>query len=117
MKSRNTRLLAVALGVIFIAVALVGLRILMGYGFTFHSSFKRVQTGMSEAQVVADLGAADERAAEFRLGQYAGFEKDYARAAESGSNYYLLWNKGIDVVYAVGFDKDGRVTMKAVGGT
>jgi hypothetical protein len=53
----------------------------------------------------------------FRLGQHGGFEKEYARAAASGSEYYLLWNKGIDVVYVVGFDKDGRVTMKAVGGT
>lgn len=117
MKSRNTRLLAVALGVVFIAVALVGVRALMGYGFTFHSSFKRVQSGMSEAQVVVVLGGADVRTAKFQLGQYTGFEKEYAQAAASGSSYYLLWHRGIDVVYAVGFDKTGKVTMKAVGGT
>jgi hypothetical protein len=95
----------------------LGLRVLMGYGITFHSKFSNIQPGMSEAQVVASVGAADERSAQFRLGQHGGFEKEYARAAASGSEYYLLWNKGIDVVYAVGFDKDGRVTMKAVGGT
>jgi hypothetical protein len=98
-------------------LGLLGLRVFMGYGVTFHSKFTKIRPGMSEAQVVAALGVADERAAQFRLGQYGGFEKEYARAAASGSTYYLLWNKGIDVVYAVGFDKDGRVTMKAVGRT
>jgi hypothetical protein len=89
----------------------------MGYGITFHSSFKKVRAGMSEAQGVAALGAANERSSEFRLGQYVGFEKEYARAAASKSSYYLIWNKGIDVVYTVGFDNEGHVTMTAVGGT
>jgi hypothetical protein len=105
------------LGVACLVVSLVGTRVLMGYGLTFHGSFKKVQAGMSEAQVVAALGIAGARTTEFRLGQYIGFEKEYARAAASGSVYYLLWYKGIDVVYAVGFDNDGRVTTKAFGGT
>jgi hypothetical protein len=117
MKSRNTRILVILLAVVCVGAAVVGLRVLAGYGVNFHSSFKKVQVGMSEAQVVAALGVANERSSEFRLGQYRGFEQAYARAAASGSSYYLLWSKGIDVVYAVGFDKDGSVTMKAVGGT
>lgn len=117
MKSQNRRLLAVLLAVLSIGLAFVAARVLMGYGVTFHSSFKKLQVGMSEEQVVAALGAADKRSAVFQLGQSGGFEKEYARAAASGSNYYLLWSKGIDVVYTVRFDKDGRVTMKAVGGT
>jgi hypothetical protein len=89
----------------------------MQFANPFHAAFSTVERGMLEAQVVAVLGPSDERTSEFRLGQYAGFEDEYARAARSGSSYYLLWNKGIDVVYAVGIDEDGRVTMKAVGGT
>ena len=117
MKPRTKRFLAGAIVVVCIAVGFVALHIFMGYGVTFYGSFDRIQSGMSETQVVAALGAADERSAEFRLGQYEGFEKEYARAAGSGSSYYLLWNKGIDVVYAIGFDRNGRVTMKAIGGT
>jgi hypothetical protein len=117
MKSTPKRLLAALLAVVFIAVAFIGGRVMMGYGVTFHSSFRTLQTGMSEAQVVAALGAADKRSPEFQLGQPGDFEKEYARAAVIGSSYYLLWSKGIDVVYTVGFDKDGRMTMKAVGGT
>jgi len=117
MRPRHAWLVAVLLAVVCVPVAFVGLRMLMGYGVTFHNSFKNIQAGMSEAEVVAALGPADERSAEFRLGQYKGFEAEYARAAASGSSHYLLWKKGIDVVYAIGFDKDSRVTMKAVGGT
>jgi len=120
MKPRSTRWVIALVAFGWVAAGLlgfVGLRVLMGYGVTFHTTFTKIQPGMSEAEAVAALGAADERSAHFRLGQYGGSEKEYARAAESGSAYYLHWKKGIDVVYAVGFDKDGRVTMKAVGGT
>jgi len=116
-KSWTTRLLAAAVVVVCVAAGFVGLRVVMGYGVTFHGSFKKIQPGMSETQVVAALGTPDERSAEFRLGQREGFEKEYALAAESGSSYYLFWFRGIDVVYAVGFDAAGRATIKAVGGT
>lgn len=116
-KPWTMRVSAVATLVVCLAAAFVGVRALMGYGVTFYRSFEKVQQGMLEAEAVAILGAADERSAEFRLGQYEGFEKEYARAAGSGSSYYLLWFKSIDVVYAIGFDRNGRVTMKAVGGT
>lgn len=117
MKSRRIQLLIAMLGVACLLGALFGPRMIMGYGPTFHGSFKKIEAGMMEAHVVAALGKANARTTEFRLGQYSGFEKDYARAAASGSSYYLLWYRGLDVVYAVGFDKDGKVTMKAVGGT
>ncbi|MBN2579581.1 MAG: hypothetical protein JXB10_11375 [Pirellulales bacterium] len=115
-KQLMRRSLALA-AVVLVVVAIIGVRVLLGFGITFHWSFTKIQPGMLESQVVAALGTPCSKSAEFRLGQREGFEKEYARAAASGSAYYLLWEKGMDVVYAVGFDKNGRVTMTAAGGT
>lgn len=116
-KSRANQVLMVGLAILGVAVFILGSRVLTSVGVPFQAAFKKIQAGMSEAEVVAGLGTPDEKSAQFRLGQYAGFEKEYARAADSGSSYYLIWNKGVDVVYTVGFDNAGRVTMKAGGGT
>lgn len=110
-------LLIAALALLGAVAGILGFRMLMGFGVTFYSSYEKVDVGMSETEVVALLGLADEKSTQFRLGQRDGFEQEYARAARSGSAHYLLWHKGIDVVYAVGFDGEGKVTMKAVGGT
>lgn len=80
-------------------------------------AWKSVETGMTREQVVGLLGEPEEQSAEFHLGQYGGFEAVYKRAASSGSEYYLFWDQGIDVVYAVGFDERDKVTFKAAGGT
>lgn len=117
MKSKRIHYLVVVMAVICCIAVFIGGRLLTGSGITFYGSFNQVQPGMSETQVVAALGTANARTTEFQLGQYTGFEKEYAQAAASGSSYCLLWHKGIDVVYAIGFDKEGKVTMKAFGGT
>lgn len=83
----------------------------------FRSSFDRVEEGMPRAEVVKTLGKPDRESDEFRLGQYEGYEEEYARAEGSDSEYYCLWFRGIDHTYTVGFDGDDRVTMKASGGT
>jgi hypothetical protein len=103
--------------VVYASFAGLGLRWLVGYGVTFYGSFEKIEPGMDERRVLELLGEPDEKSATFRLGQYEGSETEYARAAASGSSKYLLWFKGIDLVYAVGIDKSGRVTVKALGGT
>jgi len=99
------------------AVAVIGVRILGGYGITFYGRYESVKSGMSEEHVVDLLGRRSENSTEFHLGQYQGFEDEYEKAKRSKSQYYLFWNKGIDVVYAIGFDAQHKVTIKAVGGT
>jgi hypothetical protein len=39
------------------------------------------------------------------------------RAAESGTINYVMWHRGIDVVYAVGFNKEGNAAVVETGGT
>ncbi len=72
---------------------------------------------MSRERVVELLGPPSEQSSEFHLGQSQGFEREYEMARNSNSSHYLFWNRGIDVVYAVGFDSKDKVTIKAVGGT
>jgi hypothetical protein len=31
--------------------------------------------------------------------------------------YFLVWRREVDLVYSVGIDSDGRVTVAEVGGT
>jgi hypothetical protein len=83
----------------------------------FRSRFGGVAPGISEAEVVNLLGPPDERSREFFLAQRSGFEDAYRRAAESGSAYFLVWHREIDLVYSVGIDSDGNVTLAEVGGT
>lgn len=104
-------------GAVMLCFGYVVLRLAAGYGFGFYESFQAIEPGMDESRVIELLGDPHERSAEFRLAQYEGYEDEYARAAASGSAQHLRWHKGIDVVYAVGIDKDGKVAMKAVGGT
>jgi hypothetical protein len=83
----------------------------------FARKFETLHIGMSESEVRVLLGTPNERSATFRLGQPHGFEEEYAAAARSGSEYYLLWRRELDLVYAVGFGLDRRVRYFAVGGT
>ena len=114
---KHAVLVVLACLMLFALVIFVGIDILAPGGIGFSRSFASVEVGMVESKVIDSLGAPDARSAEFRLGQYEGFETEYAAAAESNSDHYLLWYKSMDVVYAVGIDGDGKVTMKAVGGT
>lgn len=83
----------------------------------FNSGFRNVSPGITEEDVLAILGPADERTREFRLSQRESFESIYDEANQSGAQYWLLWFRGIDLTYAVGFSESGEVVFKAVGGT
>jgi hypothetical protein len=83
----------------------------------FRSKFELVQIGDPESRVLSLLGSPDSKEAQFRIGQEKGFEDAYARAKASGSKYYLIWEKGIDVVFTVGVDDKGTVSVKESGGT
>ena len=83
----------------------------------FNSGFRNVTPDITEKDVLAILGPADERTREFRLSQRKSFEPIYDEANQSGAQYWLLWFRGIDLTYAVGFSEHGEVVFKAVGGT
>ena len=100
-----------------LGLGVLAFRLLLGYGITFGPRFKTIAPGLPRERVVALLGRPDEESAEFRLGQREGFEREYELADSSDSRYYLIWYKGIDVVYTIGFDSEDKVTIKAVGGT
>lgn len=72
---------------------------------------------MPEARVIELLGNPDERSARFFLGQRAGFEAAYQRAAASNAVYFLVWRREVDLVYSVGINSDGRVAVVEAGGT
>jgi len=83
----------------------------------WHNRFAGITEEMLRQEVIVVLGAQRHESDKFFLGQRDGYEEHYERAASSKSQYYLMWHNGIDVTYAVGFDKDDRVTMTAWGGT
>lgn len=82
-----------------------------------YRKFESIQPGMTKQEVVRWMGQPSSEGEEFRLSQYKGYEKEYERAKQSNSKYYLFWYSGIDITYAIGFDSDNKVTIKAVGGT
>lgn len=85
--------------------------------YSFRRSFNRIGLGMPESQVLEILGEPDERSEQFHLAQHEAFEENYRRAELSGSREYLFWNRGIDTVYVVGIDRDGKVSITDAGGT
>ena len=117
------KLLAIAAGLALAGALVVGLAALADYLVTspvdrrFRSTFRKVEIGMPEQKVLEILGNPDERSAEFFLGQRAGFEAAYQRASASKSAYFLVWRRELDLVYSVGIDSNGRVTIAEVGGT
>lgn len=116
-KARWTWLIVISSVILLIALSVISFLVLSGRGFAFHGRFKSVNAGMSRAEVITLLGEADEKSNSFRLGQYEAFEHEYERAKRSNSEYYLVWHRGIDVVYTVGFDAEDEATITAVGGT
>ena len=83
----------------------------------FYRAFDSIQVGTPASEAVSRLGPPDEAGKEFRLGQPDGFETEYGAADASSSQRYLFWNRGVDVVCAVGLDSSDRVAYKACGGT
>ena len=76
--------------------------------YSFRNKFKVIKPGDKKINVIQLLGQPDEESNEFHLGQYQGFEEEYKNAQEIDSEYYLFWYRGIDVTYAVGFNKDWK---------
>ena len=74
--------------------------------YSFRNKFKVIKPGDKKINVIQLLGQPDEESNEFHLGRYQGFEEEYKNAQEIDSEYYLFWYRGIDVTYAVGFNKD-----------
>ena len=86
-------------------------------GLKFYINYHRIGIGDSKDRVVDLLGVPNTNSVEFYLGQNVGYESKYSAAKKSNSVEYLIWNKGIDVVYSIGFDLNDKVTFKAYGGT
>ena len=82
-----------------------------------YRQYESIQQGMTRQEVVSRMGKPSGEGAEFRLGQYEGYEDEYERAKQSNSKYYLFWYSGIDITYAIGFDAEDKVTIKTAGGT
>ena len=83
----------------------------------FEKKFQLVKIGDPESKALVALGVPDVREKEFHLGQRNGFEAAYSRAESSDPAYYLFWFKGIDAVFAIGINKEGKVSVKESGGT
>lgn len=118
--TKAKKLLIVSGSVVALVVLLSALsfsfRVLSGeYAFT--KTFEEVVPGLDEEKVLALLGNPDEKGTEFRLGQYKGFEEKYQRASASNAKYYWFWFRGLDIVYAVGFDEQHKVVVAESGGT
>lgn len=105
-----TFVVAVALAVAFCAVIYEG---------QIYRTVKALPVGTPEAQVLRRLGPPHDSGTKFYLAQEKSYEARYRAAAESSSVRYLFWRGGVldDVVCAVGFDRDGRVSYTACGGT
>ena len=83
----------------------------------FEKKFALVKVGDSETKAMSLLGTPDAKEPHFRIGQVEGFEEAYSRAKASGSIYYLVWARGIDVVFSLGIDSEGNIRAKESGGT
>jgi hypothetical protein len=70
----------------------------------FEGRFRTVLLGDSADRVRRVLGEPDAIETEFRLGQVEGFEAAYRRAEASVADRYLVYFRGIDLVFSVGVD-------------
>lgn len=83
----------------------------------FNQKFKTIRFGDQEAKALSVLGKPDAKEKYFRIGQKTGFEDAYKRANSSDSIYFLFWFKGVDIVFTIGINKKGQVSVKESGGT
>jgi hypothetical protein len=104
------------------AILLVGREVLRGPRSVFagfkremQARYERVQIGTSKTEVLAALGQPKRVEPTFCLPQELGFEKLFEAAKRSGSTEYHLWTNGCNWYYCIGFDRDGRVSMKGEG--
>ena len=82
-----------------------------------YSQYESINPGMTKQEVVRKMGQPSSEGTEFHLSQRNGFKVEYDRAKQSNSKYYLFWHSGIDITYAIGFDNEDKVTLKACGGS
>ena len=120
MKKQTMRKVVIALLVAAAAVVVVAGAYGLGHWLTgrwAYPGWHKVRVGDTRQRVLELMGRPREESGEFRLGQETGHQKQYAEAAASGASVWLIYEAGIDVVFAIGLDADDRVVYKAVGGT
>jgi hypothetical protein len=83
----------------------------------FTSKFRTIDLGSPIEEAIAELGPPFEITDEFRLGQRAGFENAYLRAADSNSEKYYIWSCCVDMTYTLGVDSRGVIVVAEYGGT
>jgi hypothetical protein len=83
----------------------------------FRERFAEIEIGMEESLVLSMLGSPDNRSPEFYLSKKEGFEEAYMRAAASGATNYVMWQRGVDAVYAIGFNIEGKAAVIETDGT
>ena len=83
----------------------------------FRSLTSTIEIGTDKKDVIALLGEPHDRSKKFRLAQREGFEAAYQRAAKSGAVIYLVWFKGNDHVFSIGFDQLEKVVVIENGST
>ena len=83
----------------------------------FKALISTIDLGTDRKNVLALLGHPNDQSEIFRLAQLEGYMAAYQRAERSNSAYYMYWIKGIDHVFAVGFNTEHKVTIIENGGT
>lgn len=114
--SSTVRALTLMVAILILLFAVTNWLVTSSENKEFLEGYNEIEPGMPESMVVSLLGTPNDRSTEFYLGQREGFEEAYARAAESGAVRYLMWRRGADVVYAIGFDAAGNVVIIEPGG-
>lgn len=83
----------------------------------FISNFESLSLNDTEEKAISILGNPDSKELEFRVSQKSGNESLYEKAKFSKTEYYLIWEKDIDLVFCIGIGKDKRVKIKEYAGT
>ena len=115
--SPGFRILAVLVVFLLILAMITDRLITVSEDKEFRTRFAEIEMGMSESLVLSMLGSPDDQSVEFYLSKKEGFEEAYMRAAVSAATNYLMWHRGVDAVYAIGFNMDGIVTVMETDGT
>ncbi len=82
-----------------------------------HIAYKKVDVGNNMERVRDLLGPPQDSGPKFHLSQEGGFEEEYRRARSLGAQEWWFYHNGIDTTCAIGFDAEGKVVGKFLGGT
>ena len=74
-----------------------------------------IQPGMTQVEVVAELGEPRLERYELGLCNDHVWLGDCKAAQQSGAVRYLIWKYGVDTYFVVGFDSDSRVVFRDMG--